>query len=50
LDWVQTESTTSLRNVGRKEGRVRKKVVGRDREEGRSLFTGGRNYNKTMEC
>ena len=28
LDWLETQSTTTPRNVGRNEGRGRKKVVG----------------------
>jgi len=34
LDCLETQSTTTLRNVQRKEGRGREKVVGGGREEG----------------
>jgi len=50
LDWLQTQSTTAFRNVGRKESRRRNKVVGRDGEQGRILFTRRRNYSRSMGC
>ena len=37
LDYLQTQSTTALRGVRRKEGRVRKIEVGGNRKEGRIL-------------
>jgi len=50
LDWLEAQSTISFGNSGRKERRRRKKVVGRDREEGKILFTGRRDYNKSKGC
>jgi len=50
LDWLETQSTTTFRNVGREERRRRKKVVGRNREEGRILFTRRGNYSRIMGC
>ena len=50
LDWLETQSTTNFRNVGRKERRIRKKVMGRDREKGKISFTRRRNYNRSMGC
>jgi len=50
LDWLEAQYTIAFGNVGRKERRRRKKVVGRDSEECRVLFTGGRDYNKNMGC
>jgi len=39
-----------LRNIEREERRRRKKVVGRDRGEGRILFTRRGNYRRGMGC
>jgi len=50
LDWLETQSTIAFRNAGREERRRRKKVVGRNREEGRILFTRRGNYNRSMGC
>jgi len=50
LDWLETQSTTTFSNVGREERRRRKKVVGRDREEGMILFIGRGNYCRSIGC
>jgi len=50
LDWLEAQSTIDFGNVVRKERRRRKKAVGRDREEGRMLFTGRRDYNRITGC
>ena len=49
LDWLETQSTTDLGDVIRKEGRGRKKVMGGDRNEVRILCTRRRTHNRSWD-
>jgi len=50
LDWLETQSTTALRDVRRKEGRRRHEAVGGGIKEDRFLCTRIGNHRRGIGC